>query len=605
MLAFLGLPDLISFAGGFPDPLTFPRERASALLAEFAAAGEASAFQYAPTRGLAGTLDALAGRLESLQGRRPAEDELLITSGGMEALELVGKSFLDRGDLVVVEAPTYLGAIMAFRSFEAEVVAVPLDERRTRRRRARAAAGGGAAPEAPLHDPRPPEPGRRQPLGRAADGARRACAPVRVPDRRGRRLPRARLRGRRAAEPLEPRAGRRSCRPGRRRRRSSPACASAGPPARPRSSAQLVAAKQNTDQCAGALGQRLFEEYVRRGWIDEQLAQSRALYRRKCERMLAALERHMPAGVRWTRPEGGFFSWLTLPEGGDAPDLARRAVERGVGIVPGSLFFPDGRGGDNVRLSFSMVDEALIDDGHRAARVARGGVGRRHARGPPRGEADEVLRLVARHRRHDFDVAEGEVFGFLGPNGAGKTTTIRLLLDLIRPTSGRMELFGLELEPGRCRDPATRRLRARRPAPVRADDRAASSSRYFARLRGMTGLGDAPALAERLEPDLDRPIRALSKGNRQKLGLVQAFMHRPDLLVLDEPTLGPRPARAADVQRARPRGDGGGPDGVPLVAHARRGSARRRPRRGVREGRLELLESVDDAADARVHRASR
>src|SRR5207244_9549205 len=85
-------------------------------------------FQYAPTRGLAGPLDALAGRLDAQQGRRPAEDELLITSGAIEALELVGKSFLDRGDLVVVEGPTYLGAIMAFRSFEAEVVAIPMDE---------------------------------------------------------------------------------------------------------------------------------------------------------------------------------------------------------------------------------------------------------------------------------------------------------------------------------------------------------------------------------------------------------------------------------------------------------------------------------------------
>jgi hypothetical protein len=79
--------------------------------------------------------------------------------------------------------------------------------------------------------------------------------------------------------------------------------------------------------------------------------------------MLASLERWMPAGARWTHPRGGFFSWLTLPDGGDAHDLARRAVERGVAIVPGSLFFPDGRGADNVRLSFSMVDEALIEDG--------------------------------------------------------------------------------------------------------------------------------------------------------------------------------------------------------------------------------------------------
>jgi 2-aminoadipate transaminase len=127
--------------------------------------------------------------------------------------------------------------------------------------------------------------------------------------------------------------------------------------------AQLVAAKQNTDQCAGALGQRLFEEYVRRGWVDEQVRESRALYRRKSERMLAALERSMPGGLHWTTPRGGFFSWLTLPAGTDSGDLVTRAAERRVGLVPGSLFFPDGRGADNLRLSFSLVDEELIDDG--------------------------------------------------------------------------------------------------------------------------------------------------------------------------------------------------------------------------------------------------
>jgi DNA-binding transcriptional MocR family regulator len=71
----------------------------------------------------------------------------------------------------------------------------------------------------------------------------------------------------------------------------------------------------------------------------------------------------MPDEARWTRPQGGFFSWLTLPEGGDSTDLARRAAEQGVGIVPGTLFFPDGRGADTVRLSFSLVDEAQIDEG--------------------------------------------------------------------------------------------------------------------------------------------------------------------------------------------------------------------------------------------------
>src|SRR3954464_6214488 len=92
ILGLLGNPDLISFAGGFPDPLTFPAER----VAELVQGLDASAFQYAPTNGLEGTRDAIASRLESLQGARPADAELLVTSGGIEALELVAKSFLDR-----------------------------------------------------------------------------------------------------------------------------------------------------------------------------------------------------------------------------------------------------------------------------------------------------------------------------------------------------------------------------------------------------------------------------------------------------------------------------------------------------------------------------
>ncbi len=362
ILAFVGLPNLISFAGGFPDPVTFPRERASTLLQEFAAAGEASAFQYAPTRGLAGLLDALAGRLEALQGRRPAEDELLITSGGMEALELVGKSFLDRGDTVVVEGPTYLGAIMAFRSFEAEVVAVPLDEDGLDVDELERRLAAGLRPKLLYTIP-----DHQNPAGVSLSG-----------ERRRRLVELARRDGFLIVEDVayrelgfedDPAASLWSLAPetvvqaGTTSKTLFPGVRlgwAVGPAA---VSAQLVNAKQNTDQCASALGQRLFEEYVRRDWIEEQLAQSRSLYRRKCERMLAALERSMPAGAHWTRPEGGFFSWLTLPEGGDAVDLARRAVERGVGIVPGSPFFPDGRGGDNVRLSFGMVDEALIDEG--------------------------------------------------------------------------------------------------------------------------------------------------------------------------------------------------------------------------------------------------
>jgi 2-aminoadipate transaminase len=361
ILALLEVPGLISFAGGFPDPRTFPRKRAAQLLAEFAETEEASAFQYAPTRGLAGPLDALAGRIETTQGRRPADDELLITSGSIEALELAGKAFLDAGDTVAVEGPTYLGALMAFRGFGAQIAVVPLDHDGLQVDDLERQLAAGLGPKLLYTIP-----DHQNPAGVSMSTERRTAL-VELARHHGfvifedvayrdlnlddENLP--------SLWSLAPdvviQAGTTSKTffPGVRLGwAASPAVISS----------QLVSAKQNTDQCAGALGQRFFEEYVRRGYLDEQLAASRALYRLKRDRMLGALERSMPDTVRWTTPRGGFFSWLTLPSE-DAGALAAAAAEGGVGVVPGSLFYPDGRGGDNVRLSFSLVDESRIDAG--------------------------------------------------------------------------------------------------------------------------------------------------------------------------------------------------------------------------------------------------
>ena len=137
----------------------------------------------------------------------------------------------------------------------------------------------------------------------------------------------------------------------------------------------------------------------------------------------------------------------------------------------------------------------------------------------------------------DFAVEQGEVFGYLGPNGAGKTTTIRLMLDLIRPTDGRIELFGLD---ARAASVDVRRRLGYLPGDARLYERLTGGEaiEYFASLRGLRDLSEAMRLAERFSLDLETPIRTLSRGNRQKVGLVQAFMHQPDLLVLDEPTSG-------------------------------------------------------------------
>ncbi len=147
----------------------------------------------------------------------------------------------------------------------------------------------------------------------------------------------------------------------------------------------------------------------------------------------------------------------------------------------------------------------------------------------------------------DLQVERGEVFGYLGPNGAGKSTTIRLLLGLILPTSGRAAIFG--------RDTRTDTVAARRevgylPGDLRLADRLTGREQLesLARLRGRVDARHRDELCRRLDLDLDRPIRQLSKGNRQKVGLVQAFMHRPDLVVLDEPTAGLDPLLQTEVR---------------------------------------------------------
>ena len=361
VLGLLTVPGLISFAGGFPDAQTFPRERVSALFQEFAVTGESTAYQYAPTRGLAGPLDALAGRLETLQGRRPAEDELLITSGAIEALELITKSFVDPGDVVVVEGPTYLGAIQAFRSYEANLVAVPLDEHGLDVVDLERQLRSGLRPKLVYTIP-----DHQNPAGVSLTLSRRTQL-VELAGRYGfliiedvayrelgfldETLP--------SLWRLDPDV---VVQTGTTSKTLFPGVRLGWAVGPADISARLVSAKQNTDQCAGALGQRLFEESVRRGWMDDQVVRSRALYRSKCDRLLAALERSLPDGSAWTRPQGGFFTWLTLP-GADSVQIARRAAEQGVGVVPGTLFFPDGRGADTMRLAYSMVDIAQIDEG--------------------------------------------------------------------------------------------------------------------------------------------------------------------------------------------------------------------------------------------------
>ena len=190
-------------------------------------------------------------------------------------------------------------------------------------------------------------------------------------------------------------------------------------------------------------------------------------------------------------------------------------------------------------------------------------------------------------------VEQGEVFGFLGPNGAGKTTTIRTLLDLLHPSGGSARLFGLDSR----RDSAAIHARVGNlPGEFAADPRLTGHElvAHFAELRGMRDLGRAGALVERFQADMERPLGELSRGNRQKIGLIQAAFHEPDLLLLDEPTGGLDPLMQEEflafVAEEREQGRT-----VFLSSHELDEVERACDRVGIiREGRLVAVEDVGD-----------
>ena len=192
-----------------------------------------------------------------------------------------------------------------------------------------------------------------------------------------------------------------------------------------------------------------------------------------------------------------------------------------------------------------------------------------------------------------LEVRAGEVFGFLGPNGAGKTTTIRLLLDLIRPTAGRARVLGLDVREGSLE---IRRRVGYLPGELALWERMTGAEllAFLGELRGGVDRRYVAELAERLDCDLSARIDSLSHGSKQKVALIQAFMHRPELLILDEPTTGLDPLMQEEFQRmvAEVRAEG---RTVFLSSHILREVERTCDRVGIiREGRLVAVEDVGD-----------
>jgi len=368
-------PGVLSMTGGFPNPATFPTDEVDEIAARLLRDDAAVALQYTPTAGIASVREYLIDRQEQLQGRRPAFDELIVTSGGMECIALMCQALIDRGDTIAVEAPSYLGALMAFGGAEADVVAIAMDDDGLVVDDLAERLAAGLRPKFLYTIPEYQNPtGRTLPLARRhqlVEACRRHGVLIfedvayRELSFDGTSLPTLWS----LAPDVVVQAGTfsKSFFPGVRLGWAT------GPS---ELITELAAAKLNTDQCAGGLGQRLVEEYGRAGGFERHLPAARKLYASHWAALSAALRHHMPERCTWTEPTGGFLAWLTLPEELDVFTMRPAAIGAGVAYVPGPPFHVGDEGRNSMRLSFSHLSEIELQTAvQRLAGVVRGALG--------------------------------------------------------------------------------------------------------------------------------------------------------------------------------------------------------------------------------------
>ncbi len=378
LLAITARPDVISFAGGLPAPDLFP---IADLRAAFDAAlreGGGNAVQYGPTEGYAPLRAYLATRL-ARRGIVAEPDDILITTGSQQGLDLLGKVLLSPRATVLVEEPSYVGALQAFAAYGPRVVSAPMDDEGLRVDRAAttlATMGHDPAGHGGLVAILYTIPTFQNPSGLTMSVRRREalielCAAHRLPLVEDDPYGELRYEGA-DLPPLRARpGGEETIYLGTFSKILAPGLRLGWVAALRPLMARLVLAKQGADLHTDTLTQRAVLHYCLHADMDGHIARLRQVYRERRDAMLAALALYFPAEARWTRPEGGLFIWVTLPEGIDTRALLAVALERGVAFVPGSAFHVAGagghgeQGGRSLRLNFSHADPDRIDAGLR------------------------------------------------------------------------------------------------------------------------------------------------------------------------------------------------------------------------------------------------
>lgn len=361
MFALTEKADIISFGGGMPSPDALPVEQLRVLADEILRTSGKQILQYSTIDGY-GPLRDLLARMVADQGIKARRENVLVISGGQQGIDLASKTFLNPGDCVLVERPTYLAALTIFKTYEVEFQSVVSDEQ-------------GIIPESfeeaiKRYNPKMlyVVPTFQNPTGVTMPVERRKAI-AEIAGKYGVMVleddPYARLRY--DGEPVPAIASYDTndvvIHVSSFSKIISPGLRLGYAVASPEIKAKLTQGKQTTDFHSNNLSQRLIYEFCSRGMLEPHLEAIKKAYMVKRDAALRAMERYFPDGVRWTRPDGGLFVWVTLPEHIDTTELIKHAAERKVAFIPGVPFFFDDSGKNTMRINFSNASLDMLDEG--------------------------------------------------------------------------------------------------------------------------------------------------------------------------------------------------------------------------------------------------